>query len=204
MADDRVPPDSPGVEILALAQRVRPLRDDEKPRSLAVSLQTTVDSLRQLHTTFGVRPYRVFLVHLLWSGGRPGVGDPVEVSRVEILPTPLVRDMSAVGQVLASTGLQEDGQLTVSQISTRFAEDDLMGRTPDLQDPALPRTSRGGIQFFWEIVQDRRIDPRGVPRRFAPVSAPSLSRDSFQWTVTLTRQDFDSGRGGAMQPRNAF
>lgn len=204
MADDRVPSESPKADMLEIQRQVRPLRDDEAPRTLASALAPVADSLRQLYTSFGLRPYRVWLVHVIWSSGRVGVGSPVVIARREIVPTPLVRDMSAVQQVLAATGLHEDGQVSVSQISTKFAEDDLMGRTPDLQDPALQRTSRDGVQFFWEIVQDRRIDPRAIPRRFAPVSAPVLARDGLQWTITLVRQQFDSGRDGALEPRNQF
>lgn len=204
MADPRVPPTNLDAELLERSGEVRPQRDHEVPSSLAVDLTDVVDDIRQLYTDFGMRSYRVFLTHIIWGSGTVGVGAPSVLSRQEVLPTPLVRDLSGVSQMLAATGLQEEGQIVVSQISPKYSEDDLMGQTPDLQDPALMRTSGTDRQFFWEVESNRRIEPRGVPRRFTPVSAPSLSRDGFSWTISLVRQDFDSSRSGSVYPRNDF
>ena len=92
----------------------------------------------------------------------------------------------------------------IDQISSKFAEDDLAGRTPDLQDPALQRTSRRRVQFFWEVIEQRRTSPKPVHRRFVPATAPSLSKDGFQWSVSLTRQDYDPSREGTHTPRETF
>lgn len=196
-APDRTPPANPPAELPEATTAVRPLRPHETgSNNLAASLVPVVDGIRQLYTDMGIRPYRVFLVHVQWAGGERGLGEPQELSRREILPTPRVRDMSATSEVLRATGLTEEGGISIDQISAKYSEDDLMGITPDLKNLADPRTSRKQVQFYWEVVENRSIEPTGRRRRYRPISAPTISKDGFQWIVSLTRQDAERSRSG--------
>ncbi len=197
MASDRTPQNAPEAEIPQLAGAVRPLRQDEIRRTLAAKLVPTVDKLRQLSTTFGCRPYRVFLVHVLWSGGRVGSGTPSEIGRREILPTPYVIDLSSTTELLSPFGRTEDGSAIVDQISEKFSEDDLMGGTPDLADPASPYTGRPGAEFFWEVRESRDTSPAPVARHYVPAGAPTR-KPPMGWRITLTKRDAD--RAGQCDP----
>lgn len=204
MPADRTRPGDPLAELPALRGELDPTRPEEMPRTLAGELIPVADSIRELYSAFGIRAYRCYLVHGQWSGQRRGEGVLQIISRRELTPTPRVRDLGQVSEVLRSTGLTEEGGVVIDQISGRYTEDDLMGLTPDLQEPALQRTSRAMVEFFWEIVESRPSTPTPIVRRFRPVSVPMLSRDGFAWTVGLTKQDFDSGRTGTTVPRDAF
>ena len=193
MASDRTDNRTPLQEIPEAGRQVRPATPN---KSIQGRLQPAVDRIRQLVTTFGLRSYRVFLVHQTWTGGRRGVGEPMEISRREILPTPRVADMTATLEVMRAFGLQEEGSLTVDKITSKYTEDDLMGRTPDLLD--VPNTRAGGdeFDFFWEVVAAREDNPNPVRRRYVPTSAPHLSKGGFGWRVVLTKQEYDRNRSG--------
>lgn len=199
MAKDRVETESLPAELLEAAQIVRPLRNDELDRTLAAKLIPIVDRIRQLNTRFGTRSYRVFLVHVQWSGLRRGAGTPQELSRVEILPTPACADLDSVSEVLRPQGRTEEGGLSVTEISGKYSEDDLRGLTPDLIDVTNPRTLLPNVEFFWEVVEARSASPAPVRRRFTLGAAPSLSKDTIQWRVQLMRQDYDRSRTGAIR-----
>jgi hypothetical protein len=169
--------------------------------TLASSLVPVVDTIRQLYSQFGMRSYCVYLVHVAWSGQRRGEGEQVELSRVEILPTPQVQDMGATGLNLPAFGLTEGGGISVEQISCRYTEDDLLGKTPDLQDPAFPATGWVNREFFWEVVENRPSDPAPVRRRYVPDAVPMLTRDIFQWKIHLTKQDYNNDRRGGSSRR---
>lgn len=169
---------------------------------LTTRLVPVVDKIRQLYTMFGINSYRVFLVHVQWSGGRIGEGQGIEIAKREILPTPRVSAMSSTTEILHAVGVQEEGGITISQISAKYTEDDLMGRTPDMVEPALPRTNGRGTEFFYEIVENRPSTPQPVRRMYVPNAAPALSRDSFQWTVSLTKRDYDRSRSGTFERRS--
>lgn len=194
MAGDRTPQDAPGAEAPEDSGAVRPLRDYEVTTTLVTRLSPVVDRIRQFNTRFGLRPYRVFLVHVEWPGRRPGESatEPTVISRREILPTPRVRDLSSTSEVLSSTALTEEGGLVIDQISLKYSEDDLTGKTPDLVDPDLPRTGSRSKEFFYEVVETRVTSPPPIPRRYVPSSAPS--REGFQWKVSLTKQFGDRSR----------
>lgn len=196
---DRTSPVTIAGELPELTQQVRPLRPNEVPNSFAVGLTKVVDDIRQLNTAFGIRPYRVFLVHVQWSGQVRGSGQGIEISRREILPTPRVRNIESLPEILRSTGLTEEGSVSVDQISAKYSEDDLAGRTPDLQDPAQRITLGPGVEFYWEVVENRVAHPLAKRRRFFPSGAPELSRSGFQWSVSLIRQDVDRQRDGGNQ-----
>jgi hypothetical protein len=198
MARDRTDSGTPTAELPEQRGQVRSLRDGEYAKTLIPKLVPVVDRIRQLSTNFGLMPYRVFLVHLSWGGMRVGEGQPYEIGRVEILPTPEVGDLNATSEVLRPLGLSEEGSLSISQISAKYTEDDLMGRTPDLTNPALPSTTSRNTEFFYEVVESRPSSPRSTRRRYVPSSVPALSRDGFQWRVTLTKQDYNRVREGSL------
>lgn len=197
MPKDRTEPSDLPAELLEWQQVVRPLRPEELPQTLAAKLTPVVDRIRQLRTKFGVQQYRVFLVHVQWTGLRRGMGEGQEVSRVEILPTPTVSDLQGVQEIARALGRTEEGGVSVTEISARYSEDDLRGFTPDLVDPEQPRTLRPNVEFYWEVVEARANRPDPVRRRFTLAAAPSLSRDTTQWRVQLTRMDYDRSRSGA-------
>lgn len=197
MANDRTKSGTPQAELPELTGQVKPVPSWQQP--LADRLVPVVDRIRQLNTTFGIRPYRVFLVHLQWPN-RIGEGEPFELSRREILPTPRVMDMTSTSEVLRFAGLTEEGSLKIDQISPKYTEDDLMGRTPDLVDPAIPRTGLRNAEFFWEVVERRNSDPPSIPRRYVPSAVPSIGRDRFDWTVALTKQSADRPRSLSNNP----
>ena len=193
MASDRTPQNAPENELPQLAGAVRPLRPDQLRQTLASKLVPVVDKIRQLNTTFGTRPYRVFLVHVLWSGGRIGAGTPAEVSRREILPTPKVVDLSSTVEMISAFGRTEDGSVIVEEISDKFSEDDLMGGTPDLVDAANPNTGRSNAEFFWETQEQRNTSPVPVVRHYVPAGAPTR-KPPMGWRISLNKRDADRTR----------
>lgn len=203
MAIDRENNGDPASLLDEMSGRLRGPTPDQQRGTLANKLVKVADRIRALNARFGIRPYRVFLIHTMWTGGDRGVGDERVISRVEILPVPLVSGVGAISEVVRATGVVEEGDVSVEQISARFTEDDLLGRTPDIRDQNLPKTTMDHVDFFWEIVENRPQRPLAVIRRFAVRDVPELSRDGFQWTIRLVKQDYDRGRYGGTD-RGAF
>lgn len=199
MAADRTKSGTPLSELPELTGQVRPA--PAVPTPLTTRLSPVVDRIRHLYTRFGLRPYRVFLVHTVWSGSRRGEGAEMEISRREILPTPNVVDMQGTTEVMRAVGMSEEGGITVEQISTKYTEDDLLGLTPDLIDPAMPRTGLQNGNFFYEVTESRPSTPAPQPRRYVPDGVPMLGRDRFQWRISLKKQDYNSRRNGTFVPR---
>jgi hypothetical protein len=173
----------------------------EQGRSLANAAVVLADRLRAIQTTLGFRPFRVYLVKAHWTGDRKGHGDLEIDSRVELTPRPQVRDLSTLSLKVQSTGRVEDGDVFVDEISARYTENELLGRTPDLADPMQPRTARPLVEFWWEIEEVRAGCPEPPIRAFTPRSVPALKRDEFMWTVTLAKREYD--RGGRNDPARA-
>lgn len=167
----------------------------EQGRSLANALVAAADRMRALYTAVGLRPYRVFLVRGYWTGDRKGHGNLQVTSRRELEPRPRVLDLSTLNMTVRSTGRIEDGDVYVDEISARYVEEELTGRSPDLADPALPATSRAHVEFWWELEEARAGCPDPIVRAFTPRAVPALRRDQFMWTVTLARRE--RGRGPA-------
>lgn len=198
MAIDRDATGTPEEELTELGRKVRPVQPGLENQTLAYKLVTVVDIIRQIPTSLGIRPYRVYLVHGSWSGGRQGAGTLAVTSRREILPTPRVRSMGDLAQLLRSTGVTEEGDLVVDRISAKYTEDDLKGATPDLRDPNLPRTTAIPFDFWWEIQEQHPQSPQPVIRRFGIVGVPEIGRGRVEWVVKLAKQDWDRGRTGSV------
>jgi hypothetical protein len=198
MPSDRVVPTAPEAELPELSGAVRALRPDERNRSFARQWGPKIDKLRQIAVKLGLRPHRVFLVHMQWSGQKVGEGTEAVISRREILPTPRILDMTGTNEILSAVGRTEEGNLTIDRISTRFTEDDLMGATPDLIDPAIPRSGKRNAEFFWEVLWDfRGTTPGAIPRRYIPSAAPTFEAGACQWRVSLAKQNYNRPRAQA-------
>jgi hypothetical protein len=199
MPSDRQRPDDFKLNLPAITGEVHPLRPDQVGRTLAQDLVPVVDDVRQLATDFGVRPYRVFLVHVQWTGPTRGIGVAEEVSRREILPTPQISDMSATSRSLQAVGLVEEGTIRLRRISASLTEDDLLGRTADLANPDGTRRDKRSIEFFYEVVQQRPggVEP-AVRRRYVPDSAADLRPAAAGWSISLRKQQQDRARDGSM------
>lgn len=212
---------------------IRPLGDFEAERTLAERLVTcAVDPIRQLATNFGLRPYRVFLVWIGYTADENadglldediqgvhaddqtiGAGRPFLIAEIELLPTPRVGPLGGVRQNLDVVGLTEAGAVMLDQISPSFGEDVLMGLHPDLLDPEHPGQLRPGIQFFYEVQENRParhqnpgtagsetvIPRRGPRRKFVLGGVPYRQADAFQWVVDLERADGERGRDGEVE-----
>jgi hypothetical protein len=198
MASDRSKPENLRSEVPEVVGSVHPAAEQDLGRLFAQDMVEVADEIRQLNADFGLRPYRVFLVHQLWTGPARGMGQPEEVSRVELLPTPRVEDMTATGRALHAVGLTEDGSLRLAEISARYTEDELLGRTPDVRDPVLPRTGKRAMEFYYEVVHQRRRDDPALRRRYVPDAAADLKPGKFGWTVHLKKQQGDAARDGGL------
>lgn len=172
------------------ASGARPACDPS--RSLVEQLGPAIDSLRQLYSDFGLRPYRVFSVVYEWTGGDVGRGTPRVISESELLPTPIVRDTAGVLGEQRSAGLVERGTVRIEQVSPRYTEDEV--RTLFHQLPLKP-----GQQGFIELRIDAR-DGNTERRRFVVRGVPYRDAGAFQWKVTLLRQDEDRSRAGLPAP----
>jgi hypothetical protein len=203
MAGDRTQQNDPAAELPELAGSVRPLRTDEVKASLMSTLSPTIDNIRQIAVDLGLRPYRVFIVHVLWTGDKVGGGNPIELSRREILPTPRIRVMSATSEVLSPFGRVEEGGIVIDRISAKYSEDDLTGKTPDLVDPAMPRTGKRNGEYFWEVQENRPGFPKTIPRRYIRAAAPTLMRGGSHWRIPLNKQTTDRSRTQTFQRRDA-
>lgn len=198
---DRVPNGDPAAELPELSGKLRPPDAALVPQTLAGRLVPVVDKIRNLNVRLGVRPYRVFLVHAIWTGGKRGIGQREIHSRLELLPVPRVRDVSSVSRNLRATGTTEEGDIVIDRISVKYTEDDLVGKTPDLRDPDHRRTSRPDVEFWWEVEESRPSSPRPSIRRFSPPArVPALSPGRLEWRVTLTKQAGDRNRNGGSDP----
>ena len=169
------------------------LRGPEIEHTLIASLTPCVDQIRDIATCLGARPYRVSLVWTRWTGGERGAGQEEIVREEMILPTPVVKDLSGLRNRLTPIGLDEVGDLQVSQISPRYTEDLLMGRVSDDGHPISEDES-----FFYEVFAPGH-DHTGIRRRFFPVSAPTYEPTKFEWKVNLRRASEDRSRCGDLQ-----
>lgn len=162
-------------------------------RTLAQKLIRPVDKIRDLHTKLGGRIYMVTIFRTRWSGGRRGVGEETVVFELEILPTPKLVDMSTLTEVINPTGLDETGQVLVTQISGRFTEDLLLGFDPEGNEPL------DSDNVFYEIEFPRLDGRSSVRRRFKIRQAPSYKPYGMEWQVTLKKVDQDRSRRGELR-----
>lgn len=151
--------------------------------SLIEQLTGIVDCIRTIPTDLGARPYKVYLVWTQWSRGDRGEGIEEVIREEELTPTPKIAEISNLVQDVSPVGTDEEGGLTVSEISPRYNEHYLMGRADD--GSSIPRDQN----FYYEIYYPSKIP--GVRRRFLPAGSPGYVATKFQWTVRLRKVNED-------------
>jgi hypothetical protein len=161
--------------------------------TLVDALTPVVDCVRDLYTQLGLRAYEVSLVWTRWTGQERGVGNEYVVWVERLLPTPKLSDLSALTLELKEIGTNEQGALTVTELSGRFSEDLLMGRGGPLP---LGEEIPPDTNFFWEV--SLPVSAGAIRRRFTPASAPSRRPGSFDWEVRLMQQDSARLRDGRL------
>ncbi len=158
--------------------------------TLAQTLIPVTDSIRDLHTQFGLRPYKLSILRVKWSGGERGRGTPHVHSALAITPTPLVQDLTTMTEVLSPVGLDEVGVVSVSEISGRFTDDELRFLDEDGESPGPDE------EVFYEIEYPQPGKRSSVKRRFFLRGAPFYSSGRFQWTIRLEKANEDRSRIG--------
>lgn len=148
--------------------------------SLAQQLIGVADTLRDLSTQFGLRPYNISIIVTAWSGGFRGEGVESVVSETRLLPTPKLSTLDSLSEIINSVGTDENGLVAISQISGSYSEYQLLGLGP--QGEPVEQNQ----QVFYEVEYPRANGP-GERRRFTPRSAPTYEADKFQWTIRLEK-----------------
>lgn len=159
-------------------------------KTLAQRFIPLADDLRNLLTKFGLRPYKVRILRIRWANGLRGTGAAVVDDALDILPTPLVQDLSTMTAIVQPVGLDEIGTIIVSEISGRFTDEQLRFLDRDGRQPGPDE------EVFWEI-EFPRLDGRpSDKRRFMLRSAPMYFSGRLQWQVRLERAHHDRARNG--------
>lgn len=152
-----------------------------------------MDRARQIDVRLGNRPYQCFLVWTRWDGAARGDGNQVVVCRHQILPTPVVTDLTAMQKKPTSVGVVLDGTLRITEISTQYTLEVLLGQTlPEKGEDQVPQP----LDFFWEVVEDGRHCDPAERKRFRVFSAPFLDAPNQQWVIMLQKMSGDMGRDG--------
>lgn len=158
-------------------------------KTLARQLIPVADRIRDLFVRFGTRPYKVRVVRVRWSAGRRGVGAPVIEREMDILPTPLVQDLSTLTEIVQPVGLDEVGSILVSEISGRFTDNDLRFLSADGRPPDPD------VEVYYEI-EFPKLDGTSDKRRFFLRSAPHYAAGRFMWQLRLEKAHEDRARNG--------
>lgn len=176
--------------------RPKPKREFTDPtkmslsNTLAQTLIPVADSIRDIYSQFGLRPYKLSILRVRWSGGERGRGTPHVASTLPITPTPLVQDLSTMTEVLHPVGLDEVGVVSVSEISGRFTDDQLRFLDEDGEPPSPDE------EVFYEIEYPQPDGNSSVKRRFFLRGAPHYSSGRFQWSIRLEKANEDRSRIG--------
>lgn len=174
--------------------RPRQLTPGQARRTVAARATRIVDRARQLEVDAGVRPYNVFLVWSVWSGGARGKGVERIAARVPIVPNPTL-DLTGLSRELTAAGYSESGTVRLDEISAAYSSDELSGylsprlcQLHDLEEVPQP------YDFYYEVAEDGRNDDLAARRKFQVAGPPS--RNAFDWTIRIERMSVDNQRGG--------
>jgi hypothetical protein len=198
--------------------RPGPLSPERAHRSLVHRLAPRIDRARQYLTRFGLRPYRVFLHWVKWTGLERGEGEEEEIpgGLIEILPTPKVKSLDAVAARFFSGGVLPVGSIQVSRISALFTQDQLTGLAVPTEEftehndpPRLASSARlprkpsvnslpEPFDFFWEVVEDGRGDDPAARNKFRLAAWPMREAGAIDWAVILERISNDENRDGTL------
>lgn len=163
-------------------------------RTLVDALTPAVDCARNLYTTLGLRSYQVQLVWTRWSGGERGIGQESLLAVWPLLPTPKVDGLDGVAIELREIGSNEQGGVTVREISLLYGEDLLMGRDGPLPAGAPIPVD---VNFYWEIMIPTGVG-QAIRRRFTPSGVPERRADKLDWRVRLVQQEEARKRDGSL------
>lgn len=188
------------------AERFTRLTPREYANSIARRYIPIVDAARDVRAQLGFRPYGITVVRTRWTGGRRGDGAQDLVSAIELLPVPLLSDLSAMTTIVSEAQLLETGTILVSEISGAYTEDQLLGRG----DGGAPIGHDENV--WWEVAflngaapgECAPDDGGGLAvatprRRFQMRSPPFYQATKFGWSVTLTRAHDARGRDGTVR-----
>jgi hypothetical protein len=172
---------------------VRPILDEEYRGTLLGEFleDDCLDELRQLSADFGARPYRVFMIRTRWTGGKRGRGVEQVFSEEEILPTPKIETVASVNLQMLDIGVDEQGALSISEISPRYTENQLLGRNGDGTE--IPENET----FSWEVRLSRGGPDQNKLRRYTVKGVPDYRPTELQWKVSLIRAGSDRQSDGA-------
>lgn len=159
--------------------------------SLGQRLIPVVDGARDLLTKFGLRPYRVKIIRTRFAGPRRNVGPETVIHELDILPTPLVVDLSSLTEEVTVVGREESGSIQLQKISGRYTEETLLGVGPDGVQVAPNECVYYEIEFF------RRDGGPSEKRRFIAASAPMWNATSVEWSITLVSAIENRDRDGS-------
>lgn len=164
----------------------------EQSKTLVRKLIPTADSLRDLLTKFGMRPYTIKIIRVKWTGGERGVGMALVVPNTEfhLLPVPKMVDLEGVTEIVTAVGLDEVGSILVTQISPRYTEEQLRGWDQYGNPPGVDE------ETFYEIEFIRTDNLPSEKRRFFLRTAPQFFAGKLQWQLRLERSHQDRDRDG--------
>lgn len=177
--------------------RIRALNPGEAKRTLVGKFEGTqgrpglADRLRQLHTKFGARPSRLFMVWVVWDGEERGEGNERVHCELEILPTPKIVDLTSVALNPYSAGKLPVGSIRVDEVSASIPEDLLLGRNVPGGGP-LPQP----FDFFFEVRDDGRDGADPLRQRYRLMATPSRRATNVSWSIMLERASEDRTRKG--------
>lgn len=162
--------------------RIRSLTPQQAKRTLAHRLGGRIDRIRQIATNLGIRPYKVFLTWVSWSGEDRGSGTETLFKRQEILPVPRVTNIETQSLTPFSAGVLPIGQIRLDLISVvSYTEDQLSGRLSGQDD--IP----ANLDFFYEIVEDGRGDNPAYRHKFRLATQPYRKAGGVYFIVMLER-----------------
>lgn len=146
------------------------------PSVLLDSLIPVADDLRtSLHSSFGVRAYRVFTIHRTWSGKVVGEGKATDVEREVNDPAPKVHIWGGMRYQLEPCGLDEIGQIKLTEWSLTYTEAEVIG----------PKASMGRNQE-WMIRLDEAHGQAVRSKLFVHTKPPFKDRENdISWVCWL-------------------
>ena len=182
--------------------KIGPLTPQQAANTICQRLGKVADNVRQIATTLGARPYRVFLVWTKWTGKERGEGQENEVARVEILPTPRVQTLDSITFSLYHAGTLPVGSIKVDRISVQaFSADLLTGNyVPGEHEDFIPEP----YEFMYEVVEDGRGDNPATRSRFRLLSFPNRRATQVDWEIMLERVGEDRNRYAQSQNPGQF
>lgn len=147
------------------------------PSKLVDSLVPVADELRtELHDDFGVRSYKIFTVLRTWSGRSIGEGVKTDVETEILDPYPKVHIWDGLRYTLEPCGLDEIGQVKLSEWSLTYTEAEVIG------PPSMTKAQE------WLIRIDEGHGQESLPKYFTLQKPPFIDRiKTLGWIVWLRR-----------------